>query len=47
MSDITTDDYAFAERVDQEHWVIHLKTGKWKDTYYCYDRVQLVPPEGG
>lgn len=47
MSNITADDYAFAERDDQEHWVIHLKTGKWKDTYYCYDRVQLIAPEGG
>lgn len=47
MTDITYDDYAFAERDDQEHWVVHLKTGKYKDTYYCYDRVQIIPPNEG
>ena len=47
MSEITHDDYAFAERNDTEHWVVHLKSGKWKDTYYCYDRVQIVAPEDG
>lgn len=45
MSNITHKDYAFAERDNQEHWVIHLTTGKYKDTYYCYDRVQLQMPE--
>lgn len=47
MYNITHDDYAFAERSDQEQWVIHLKRGQYEDTYYCYDRVQIVPPEGG
>ena len=45
MNNITHDDYAFAERNDQENWVIHLKTGPYADTYYCYNRVQLKLPE--
>ena len=44
---ITHDDYSFAERNDQDNWVVHLKTGKYTDTYLCYDRVQIVAPEEG
>jgi len=44
---VTHDDYSFAERVDQEHWVVHLTTGKYEGTYYCYDRVQIIPPAEG
>lgn len=46
MAEITNEDYTFVERNDQENWVVRLKTGPYKDTFYCYDRVQLKVPEG-
>ena len=47
MYNITEDDYTFVEQDGQEQWVIRLNTGVWKDTFYCYDHVKLIPPEGG
>mgnify|MGYP001305591013 CR=1 FL=1 len=47
MYNVTHDDYTFVERQDQTNWVVRLKTGKWKDTFYSYDRVQIHPPEDG
>lgn len=47
MYNITEDDYTFVEREGQEHWVVRLKTGPYKDTFYTYGRVTIEPPEGG
>jgi hypothetical protein len=41
-----TNEFAFSEREGEDSWVIHIKEGKWKDTYYKYGKVTLQPPEG-
>lgn len=40
-NDISNEDFEFVERTDQDNWVIQLKTGEWKDTYYVYDSVKI------
>lgn len=47
MSDITIEDYELVERDGQDNWVVRLTTGKYEDTYYCYDSVKLIPPKEG
>lgn len=39
-------DYSFAERDDVENWVVHIKSGKWKETYVTFGKVTIQPPEG-
>lgn len=41
-----SDEFCFSEREGEENWVIHIKKGKWADTYYKYGRVTMEPPEG-
>ena len=44
---ITSDDYTFTVKGDQDIWVVHLLTGEWKDTYYTYGRIKIEEPEEG
>lgn len=45
---ITNDDYSYAEHESiTDRWVVHLKTGPYKDTYVVYGSVKIVESEYG
>jgi|LWDU01.1.fsa_nt_gi hypothetical protein len=43
---VTNNDYTFVDGDNQDQWVIRLKTGDWKDTFFHYGSVRIKEAEG-